>query len=210
MKAKGKYRHFAEEIKATEPGLNNTELGAKVKARIAMEDPAPTQYDIHGRPDPMSTGTEITSEVRDNATIIIGENKEDLMIQYIRRTAPAVCNVIVDVKTGGHTFHFNKRMRGEPIGVMVAFMNGQALLIGWSKYNFKKDKDTGKQIEQLVFTKKDAVQSAVLRALTTELDSASIPFKIADKLPAFIKRAKKYFKVEPSNVAGEVSTVGYA
>ncbi len=200
-----KYKHFAEEIKAAEPSISNAELGAKVKARIAKEVPTLTPYDVHGLPDPMNTAVDITDDIRTMGASIIGVGKKDIMIQYVRKASPKVSRVVVDIETGTT---YNRLMRAEPIGVMVAFIHQGELLIGWSKYNFKKD-DDGKQIERLVFTKKDAIETAVLRALTDNVYEASTPYKIAECLPAFFDRAEKYFG-QLTNNAVESTTIGYA
>ncbi len=201
-----KYRNYAEEIKAAEPSITNAELGERVKARIAKEHPAPTPYDIHGLPDPMNTAVDITDDIRAAAASIIKADKKNLMIQYVRRNSPKVTKVVVDIETGTS---YNKLMRSEPIGVMVAFMFEAEILVGWSKYNLKKD-DDGKQIERLVFTKRDAIETAVLRALTDNVYEEIVPYKIAAHLPAFFERAEKYFNMKPSNIVIPTDTMGYA
>lgn len=198
-----KYKHFADEIKKFEPEISNENLGKRVKARIARKHPAPTPYDVHGLPDPMNTAVDITDDIRAAAAEILSVNKKNLMIQYVRRNNPKISKVVVDIETGTT---YNKLMRGEPIGVMVAFVYKGELLVGWSKYNLKKD-DDGERIERLVFTKKDAIETAVLRALTDNIYEASAPYKIAECLPAFFERAEKYFGLKLDNT---VDTIGYA
>ncbi len=209
--------HFAEEIKAISDGISNEDLGKAVKARIAKEHPAPTPYDIHGLPDPMNTDMDISDQIREKAEEIItataGEQKA-LMIQYVRRSAPVVSQITLDVHKGKIS---SKTMRGVPIGVMVAFLDDDKLFVGWSKYNLKKEKDedgkpvfvNGKAqlIEKLVFTKKDAIKTAILRALTDQLNVKTAPFKIADAMSAFVARTEKYFQVPVSNTD---NTVGFA
>lgn len=212
-----KYLHFVEEIKAVSEGISNVALGAAVKARIAKEDPAPTPYEIHGLPDP--NGIEINDAIRDSAAAIINQGAPGLMIQYIREAAT---NVTTMATTGNKTSISEKMLRGSPIGVMVAFVDNEELLIGWSKHNkaVVKDKNgaavlvKGKpeQIEKLVFTKRDATNTAVLRALTDTVNMADVPFKIAEALPAFLVRAEKYFKDIPANtdeLSRNNETVGF-
>lgn len=201
-----KYKHFADEIRAANPNISNALLGQEVKERIAKEHPAPTPYDIHGLPDPMNTAVDLTGDIRAAAAAIIKADKKNLMIQYVRRNSPKVSKVVVDIETGTS---YNKLMRGEPIGVMVAFMFEAEVLVGWSKYNLKKD-DDGKQIEQLVFTKRDAIETAVLRALTDNVYEEVVPYKIADHLPAFFERVENYFNMKPSNIVIPTDTMGYA
>lgn len=198
-----KYAHFANEIRVANAGITNAALGAAVKVRIAKEDPAPTPYELHGLPDP--TDIIISGGDRKKAATIIHDGAPNLMIQYVRGTAPVVKEVTVDVSSGETT---KKIRRGAPIGVLVAFKDGEKVLIGWSKYNFAKD-DQDIQLEKLVFTKKDAINTAVLRALTDadEINAENVPFKIAVALPAFLTRVGKYFNAAPSNVT---NTVGFA
>ncbi len=198
-----KYEHFVEEIKAAKPDISNAELCAEVKARIAKEDPAPSRYDTHGLPDPMNTSGDVTDDVRNKSALITTGNKRNLMIQYVRKAKPRVGKVIVNVMTGSTS---SKLVRGEPIGALVAFKDDNNLLVGWSKYNLKKDEEDN-QIEGLVFTKKDAISTAVLRALTDNINEAAIPFKIANDLPAFLMRVEKYFGAKPNNMA---TAFGYA
>jgi len=214
-----KYQHFADEIKAADETLSNAALGAAVKVRIAKEDPAPTPYAIHGLPDP--TGINLIEPMTRNiAANIIEAGAPGLMIQYIRNATTTVTKI---TKTGSKTDSSEKILRGAPIGVMVAFMYNDNLLIGYSKYNQatvkNKDGDAvlvkGKpeQIEKLVFTKRDAINTAVLRALTDTVNMASVPFKIAVALPAFLVRTEKYFKnvaVNTDVLSAANDTVGFA
>jgi len=196
-----KYAHFADEIRAISEGITNAELGAAVKARIAKEHPAPTPYEIHGLPDP--SGIVVNLATRLKADAIVKGGAPNLMIQYVRRNAPVVDKVIVDTGTGKTT---KKIIRGAPIGVLVAFKDEGKTLIGYSKYNFAKD-DQDVQLEKLVFTKKDAINTAVLRALIDTMDVADMPFKVSVDLPAFMTRIEKYFGEKPDNMT---STVGFA
>lgn len=219
-----KYAHLASLIKAAQPGVSNAELGAAVKLLIAEKYPAPTPYDLHGLPDP--NGIDVTDEVRDRAANIIEAGAPGLMIQYIREAAT---NITTISKSGSKTNVKEKMLRGAPIGVMVAFMNNDDLIIGYSKYNQATEKinDPGSpahgktvmvkgkpvQIEKLVFTKRDAINTAVLRALTDTVNMAGAPFKIAEALPAFLARTEKYFKGVPANtdkLSAANETVGMA
>lgn len=201
-----KYKHFADEIKKFEPEISNENLGKRVKARIARKHPAPTPYDVHGLPDPMNTAVDITDDIRAIAASIINTDKKNIMIQYVRKNSPKVSRVVVDIETGTT---YNRLMRGEPIGVLVAFKYKDELFVGWSKYNLKKDND-GKQIERLVFTKRDAIETAVLRALTDNVYEEIVPYKITVHLPAFFERVEKYFNTKPSNIIMPTDTMGYA
>jgi len=196
-----KFAYMAEEIRAVSEGITNAALGAAVKARIAKEHPAPTPYELHGLPDP--SGIVIDDATRNKAFEIIDRGAPNLMIQYVRRNAPVVDKVIVDTGTGKIT---KKIMRGAPIGVLVAFKDEGKTLIGYSKYNFAKD-DLDVQLEKLVFTKKNAINTAVLRALIDTVDVADIPFKVSVDLPAFMTRIEKYFGEKPDNMT---NTVGFA
>jgi hypothetical protein len=196
-----KFAHIAEEIRAISEGISNAELGAAVKAQIAKEHPAPTPYEVHGLPDP--TDIVISDEDRNKAFEIIDRGAPNLLIEYVRRNPPTIAKVTIDVASGETT---KKIMRGEPIGVLVAFKDDGDVFIGYSKYNFAKN-DAGVQMEKLVFTKKDALNTAILRALTDDIDTDSVPFKVAAVFPAFLERAKKYFGVIPTNV---INTVGFA
>ena len=191
-----KYQHFAKEIKAKDPSITNAELGAAVKARIALEDPAPTPYETHGLPDP--TGINITDTIRDKAADIINQGAPNLMIQYVRRCKPKVAAVLIDVNDGKVA---HKIMRGAPIGVLVAFKDNHEILIGYSKYNFATD-DADVRLEKLLFNKRDAINTAILRALTDTINKSSIPYKVAVDLPAFMSRIAKYFGGKPTNMAG--------
>lgn len=215
-----KYAHFAAEIKAATENIGNVALGAAVRARIALEDPTPTPYDIHGLPDP--SGIDVTNEVRDKAANIINQGAPGLLIQYIREAATSVTTIS---RSGSKTRCSEKILRGAPIGVMVAFVDNEELLVGHSKYNQatvkNEDGETvlvkGKpeQVEKLVFTKRDAINTAVLRALTGNISVAGAPFKIAEALPVFMDRVERYFKAIVFNKnmvsrTNENNTVGYA
>ena len=202
-----KYKHFAIEIKAEEPNIGNAELGRKVKARIAAENLQQSPHDIHGLPDPMNTDASISDRTREKAKEIINvsaENQKSLMIQYVRQTFPKVSKIVLDVNSGSVK---KKTTRAEPIGALVAFLlDDGKLLVGWSKYNLKED-DDGVRIEKLVFTKKDAIHTAVLRALTDTIDRNAVPFKVRPDLDAFISRAERYFGRKAANIT---TTFGFA
>ncbi len=196
-----KYQHFAKEIRAGDPSLTNAELSTAVKERIALEDPAPTPHELHGLPDP--TGIAVDGTARNRAVGIIDHGAPNLMIQYVRQCKPKIAAVLIDVNDGKVA---HKITRGAPIGVLVAFKDSSgSIRFGYSKYNFAKG-DDGVQLEKLVFTKKDAINTAVLRALTDTVNRNSIPYKVAVDLPAFLSRIAKYFGGNPVNIVGTVGS----
>jgi len=185
------------------------------------------RYTLYGIP--MPNKLELTNELKDIATNIITLNKdgvnkrEPVLIRYVRKGRDGY--VLGSNATDKDTIEYFVT-KGEPYGVVVAFLYEGNLRIGWSKRleGFKKQMkseldnfnaeeiQTGKMVprEPLSFTKKDAVNIAVIRGLVDSLTSRGsgiftigndvIPKSIAKVLPSFVEKAEKYFRCNAINV----------
>jgi hypothetical protein len=128
------------------------------------------------------------------------------------------------VRTGS-----NAILKGHPVGIVVAFIHEDKLLIGWSKYlegqqttivPLKKNKVVyiikSKPKEPLIFTKKDAMLLAIERGLIDTItfygsiayskEEKIIPRSIVQGFDQFIERCKRYFKRDASNVIMDKGT----
>lgn len=157
------------------------------------------RYILYGIPIPRDL--DITEEIQTIAKRIINDSKKttrndkSLVIQYIRKP-----------------YRYYSR-KGEPRGVIVAFLHNKKLKVGWSKRIEGDMISYGKiiQKEPLVFTKKDAVYIAVLRGLEDSIlllksgtymnKNKIIPKTIAEALPLFLTRVQNIFGQDPTNVS---------
>lgn len=162
------------------------------------------RYALHGTP--MPKGIKVSEKTQAVAKTIIDESKNTtdcdkrLLITYIRRT----------LNDAPRHYYFGKR--GDPYGVMVAFLYNNQVKIGWSKRIEGDVFEAGRMLqkEPLVFTKKDAVYVAVLRGLTDSIilnDSGMyttagkiIPKSITKSLVLFNEFAQRIFKKSVSNI----------
>lgn len=171
------------------------------------------RYVLYGIPTP--NNAEITKEIQTAAERIITESKNTtenskaLLLRYVRKGQDGYILQNREVSEDEVEYFIG---RGEPYGVVVAFLNEGKLKIGWSKRLTGDILDLGKirQKEPLIFTKKDAIHIAVLRGLTdsitfrgsgvyTNIDDP-IPKAIANILWSLIERAQNYFKQDADNV----------
>ena len=166
------------------------------------------RYTLYGIPKPSNLN--IDAKTATIARNIVRENKEPsnlkrvILAKYVRTGSNAV-------------------LEGHPIGIVVAFIHEDRLLIGWSKYlegqqttimPSKKNKVVyiikSKPKEPLIFTKKDAMLLAIERGLIDTItfygsiayskEEKIIPKSIVQGLDQFIERCKRYFKRDASNV----------
>ena len=171
------------------------------------------RYILHGIPIP--NNTKVTKEIQLVAERIISdsknttENNKALLLRYIRKGQDGYILQNREISDDEVEYFIG---RGEPYGVVVAFLDDEKLKIGWSKRLTGDMLDLGKirQKEPLVFTKKDAIYIAVLRGLVDSITFRGsgaytntddpIPKTIANILWSFIKRAQRYFKQDVDNV----------
>lgn len=170
------------------------------------------RYTLYGIP--MPNGIELTDEIKGIATGIIALNKagvnkkEPVLIRYIRKGRDGYVLASSTIKDTREYFV----AKGEPYGVVVAFLYEGNMRIGWSKRLEGEKFVYGRKVqrEPLSFTKKDAVNIAVIRGLVDSLTFRGsgiftigndvIPKTIAKILPDFIKKAEKYFRCDAMNV----------
>ncbi len=167
----------------------------------------------HGCPHP--TGHEVSKDIKAKAVVIAADHTK-LLIRYTRRNPM----LVKDLKKGDDPYDkpAYKIIRGEPTGVLIAFKDGDKLLIGWSQRHGTN--------EPLSFTREDARVCAVLRGLldsiTIEskekvfttvpdrtpnkklLEDQHVPSPLKHHLPSFIRRALRFFQVDKvDNVSDE-------
>lgn len=189
--------------------------GGKVKLVPIKTD----RYTLYGVP--MPNGLELTDELKEIATSIIALNRADVdgrepvLIRYIRKGQDGY--VLASSATKDTREYFVAK--GEPYGVVVAFIHEGNLRIGWSKRLEGKKLEHGKEVqrEPLSFTKKDAIKIAIIRGLVDSLTFRGsniltvgddvIPKAIAKILPDFIKKAEKYFRCDAMNIYRHTSVV---
>lgn len=170
------------------------------------------RYTLYGVP--MPNGLELTDELKKAATSIItlnrasSDEREPVLIRYIRKGRDGY--VLASSTTKDTREYFVAK--GEPHGVVVAFIYEGNLRIGWSKRLEGKKLEHGKEVqrEPLSFTKKDAIKIAIIRGLVDSLTFRGsniltvvddvIPKAIAKILPDFIKKAEKYFRDDAMNI----------
>ena len=170
------------------------------------------RYTLYGIPKP--SNLDIDDRITTTAKRIIRENrgigplqpgpKRIILAKYARKGSNAV-------------------LKGHPVGIVVAFIHEDKLLIGWSKYlegqqttivPSKKNKAVyiikSKPKEPLIFAKKDAMLLAIERGLIDTItfrgsiayskEERVIPRSIVNGLDQFIERCKRYFKKDVFNV----------
>lgn len=181
------------------------------------------RYVLYGIPRPQNA--DVSAKTILIAKDIIRRSKETIgsekviLAKYIRK---AKTNNKVQEFPGGNYFK-RPGQKGVPIGVLVAFVHDNKLLIGWSKY--LEGKETIMSVlrkkhiheviksrpkEPLIFTKKDAVLLAVERGLTDVITfhgsntytkkKKVIPKSIVKEFNHFIGRCEKYFEKDAFNV----------
>ncbi len=194
-----------------------------------------TRHEQHGFPYP-SHLTKVDSVLLDEAR---GKamNCKGVMIKYLR--AYEISKIFGE--NGRITG--NRVVKGIPWAALVAFKGEDGrLIVGWSKRHpgkaykidgriipvkdskavvFANDRtvdelaDVMVNIEQLMFTKKDAIAVAILRAMTDGLvfshskkhsqktirsaDGSFIPKCVEKAIPRFIQRAESYFRAPVTN-----------
>lgn len=171
------------------------------------------RYALYGIPTP--NNTRVTKEIQVVAKRIITdsknttENGKAILLKYVRKGQDGYILQNREISDDEVEYFIG---RGEPYGVVVAFLDMEKLKIGWSKRLTGDMLDLGKtrQREPLVFTKKDAIYIAVLRGLVSSIafrgsgaytnTNDPIPKAIANILWPFIERAQRYFKQDADNV----------
>lgn len=166
------------------------------------------RYTLYGIPKPNNLN--IDAKTIATARNIVRENKRSgnskriILAKYARKGNNAV-------------------LKGYPVGVVVAFVHEDKLLIGWSKYlegrettivSPKKNETVhtikSKPKEPLIFTKKDAISLAIERGLVDTItfrgstaytkEEKIIPKSIINGLDRFIERCMRYFKRDAFNI----------
>lgn len=181
------------------------------------------KYTLYGVP--MPNNLELTDELVEIATGIIAlgrtgvNKKEPVLIRYIRKGRGGY--ILASSTTNKDTKEYFVA-KGEPYGVVVAFLYDGKMRIGWSKRLEGKKYEEGKQVqrEPLSFTKKDAINIAVVRGLVDSLTFRGsniftlgddvIPKAIAKILPSFIEHAEKYFRCDALNIYRHTSVIEVA
>ena len=172
------------------------------------------RYILYGIPTPKNT--EVTKEIQLMAEKIINnsknnttENDKALLLKYVRKGQDGFILQNREISSDEVEYFIG---RGEPYGVIAAFLNYGELNIGWSKRLTGDVLNLGKikQREPLIFTKRDAIYIAVLRGLVDSITfrgsgaytkiSDPIPKTITNILWPFIERAQRYFKQNANNV----------
>ena len=209
MSKKSKYEDLIKKIKEDNP---IDQWNVKIKTAIAEEvKKKPVDNSLT---DPMGIdGDKVLSYasidvVREEAAKIIkaGKSETILVSQFVRPGKRKLSKVITDTENGKV---YKKFRLSPPIGALVAFVHDHKLLVGWSKYN------TGKEI--LPFSKKVAVETAVMRALIDKIhphgandyitaEDKYIPKAVSKEMSEFIKRIQRYFKREANNVGKFIGT----
>ena len=203
----------ALQAKETKPGF--------YKDRDGIEHPIPkkvSRYEKYGEPKPSFIGA-IRPEDREVAEMILGGDRKEVLIRYIRE-APVIQKHTVKEEgmTGKGERTVLKIAKGMPLAVVVAFKHGDKVYVGWSKRHSPLvdiDDATNEkvlvEVEDLIFTKQDAVKVAILRALADKLvikgknikssNQLPLPKDVERELPAFIGRVIRYFGVAPVNLS---------
>ena len=219
-----KYLSLVEQIKKDFPVSNyesektaKAVWAAKVKTAIAKINAGKLE-DMSGS-NPMGLEPDVLfDDLRNDAGAIIEANEKSklLVSQFVRPGERKLSKTITDVAAGKV---YKKFERNAPIGVLVAFVNNDELLIGWSKYNEakklvidSKGKKVLKNKESLPFSKKTAVLTGIMRGLVDKIhpngescfvtDKGNhIPKAVAKNMKSFVERAEKYFGQQAVNVS---------
>ena len=149
----------------------------------------------HGCPHP--TGHEVSKDVKAKAVEIAADHTK-LLIRYTRKDPM----LIKDLKKGDDPYDkpAYKIIKGEPLGVLIAFKDDGKLLIGWSQRHTVN--------EPLSFTREDARVCAVLRGLLdsismkskedvfTSIEGQCVPSPLKYHIPSFVNRAHRFFRAD--------------
>lgn len=187
--------------KGIEVPAKTIEIGKNLTKLIPVST---NRYILHGIPIPrnlhVAEETHITTKKIISDSKNTTDNNKILVLRYIRKI------------TNNYDRHHYYIRKGEPYGVVVAFLHDGKLKVGWSKRIEGNVLSLGKvvQKEPLVFTKKDAIYIAVLRGLKDSIifresgtytnKNKIIPKAIVKALLPFLKRIQHVFGQEPNNV----------
>lgn len=209
-------------MKVKYKGMDVPAKMVRFNMRISKLIPISTdRYTLHGVPKPK--GVDVADKTTIIAKNIIKTNKElsgirkSIIARYIRKGM--IDGFVLNRK---YNEKGNKRYsisKGAPIGLLVAFVHNNKVMVGWSKIMLGQTIKYGKikQKEPLVFAKKDAMLLAVERGLVDTItfhksksnaytkEGLPVPKVITNELDNFIKRCEKYFKKEIFNVSMETS-----
>jgi hypothetical protein len=194
------YIAMIEDIKKHNP---KSQWNIKIKKAMALKAKEEKEANVN-LTDPMGINVDKTSEfdsiaaIRTEAAKIVSAG--DVIVQFVRPGKRQLSKVAVDMKNG--KVH-KKFKRNQPIGALVVFTAADNVLVGWSKYN--------KTAEVLPFSKKAAVETAVMRGLAdriypngrseyTTAEDVRLPAVIAKALPSFLERVEKIFDKKADNV----------
>jgi len=171
-----------------------------------------TPYEMYGPPLPSGLGIADNTDIIEKAETI-ASSAGNHVIRYIRQ-APTVAirTVKVDDDKGAREYKEAYVAKGHPFGVLLAFKDGDKLLVGWSQHNQSIiDEETGERLEKLPFTREDALKVAAVRALVdkviikkrTAITSGGtvLPDQVAKELRTFTDRAERYYQMEADNVS---------
>ena len=203
------------------PSPNNITVTEKVKN--AAKDIVKASRDANDKPALIKSLIEGSKETDDEASLLacmkeirkISEKPDStpVLIKYIRKGQDGFVlgSRLIDENADPVLEYF--ATRGEPYGAVVAFMHEGVLKIGWSKRleGFEEQQGKKKQKEPLSFTKKDAINIAVIRGLVDGImirgsgsvytkSGEVIPKAVAKILVDFTKRSQHYFKSDAVNV----------
>jgi len=167
-----------------------------------------TPYEMYGPPLP--SGLELTDATIAEKAEKIAADAGSHVIRYIRR-APAVAVRTVKVDDD-KSFKQAYVAKGHPYGVLLAFKDGDKLLVGWSQHNQAiVDEESGERLEKLPFTRQDALKVAAMRALADEViikkksaftsGGQVLPDNVCREMKTFVERAERYYKLDAANVS---------
>ncbi len=170
---------------------------------------------LHDTPTP--SNMRIPGETKKTAERIIKNSKnveksrvinDIILIEYIRKGQNGYILQNRDISDDITEYFVGK---GEPYGVVVSFIHEGKLKIGWSKRLGGETIDNGKtkQLEPLIFTKKNSINLAVIRGLIDSITfrgssaytsmNGVLPKSITKILQPFIERSQNYFKQKVAN-----------
>lgn len=164
----------------------------------------------------------LTKELKDLAGEI-AKRQDGLLVSYIRDVSRRAIKGVEVKFNGVYKYIYGE---GAPVAVIVAFRSDKSnqVYVGWSKRNSAMETvvspKTGEErrvpLEPLPFGKKDAKRCAVMRALAdtikviddkyyySKVTGNRVPAVVANAIPEFISRARKYFKDDEIDINLEV------
>jgi len=199
-----KHADIVAEVKAENPAADSRELSKLINDRIRATE------DTNDAPilEPLNPTEPLTPRIKGQAENI--SKRKQLMVEFVRPKGRKILGATVNFVSGKID---EVTARKAPVGALVAFLEGDEIVVGWSKY-YKPVRDEKGSIttgETAPFTKRDATIIAIMRALTDIIKGNSagyyetgagraLPRAINKALEPFARRASAYFKGEFKNL----------